>query len=243
MHIMTSPVSFINAPKNETMKGELHSCIICSSRTIRFLTSFLASTCIICRVVSISGDASQPKSLTFRAMMTLVAACCTLLTVPPLPAPSSLRTTRSSDRRSSRNSTPISRVSPRSTLLPSPPGICESPAEGVTFFGGAARARFRMFFLFIVLVLNALSAIVAAARSSRPRGTICVVATVERPGSAVAGVFSARGAGEVSRAMVQRRLSATAGRASRGSLDQEQRRRACIRLGLWWDRRSVYWVA
>lgn len=93
---------------------------------------------------------------TFLAMTTLVAACCTLLTVPPLPAPSSFNTTRSSARKSNRNSTPISSVSPRSLLFPIPPGICASPAEGLGVLGCAAfNANPLTFFLFIVRVLKA----------------------------------------------------------------------------------------
>jgi hypothetical protein len=51
--IMTSPASFMNAPKKETMFGELHSCMICNSRTIRLRTSDFASTWIICNQVSV----------------------------------------------------------------------------------------------------------------------------------------------------------------------------------------------
>jgi hypothetical protein len=81
--------------------------------------------------------------------MTLVAACCTLLTVPPFPEPSSRNTIRSSALRSSRNSTPISRVSCLS-LFPMPPGICASPAEGAGLGAGALSARPLRFFRFIV---------------------------------------------------------------------------------------------
>jgi hypothetical protein len=111
------------------------------------------------------------KLLTFRAMTTLVAACCTLLTVPPLPAPSSFMTTRSSDRKSRRNSTPISSVSPRS-LFPRAPGTCASPGDGETALGaGAFRAKPLMFFRFIVFVLKE-SAILTICS--------CVVALVAR---------------------------------------------------------------
>lgn len=119
------------------------------------------------------GSVAQNLScLTFLAIMTLVAACCTLLTVPPLPAPSSLRTMRSSDRRSRRNSTPISRVSPLSTL-PIPPGIWASPAEGAAFGAGAFRAKFLMFFLFIVFVLKASAMVTARARPHRGKAYVC----------------------------------------------------------------------
>lgn len=133
--------------------------MIRSSRTIRFRTSFLASTCIIWWAVSRASTAvSSRQHRTFLAMTTFVAACCTLLTVPPFPDPSSRRTIKSSAFRSKRNSTPISSVSAR---LSSFRGACESPAAGAGFGGGALRARPLTFFLFIVFVLNAESAMMA----------------------------------------------------------------------------------
>src|SRR5436305_10648956 len=89
-------------------------------------------------------------------MTTFVPACITLLTVPPFPAPSSFRTTRSSLFRSSLNSRPISRVSvPLPSVFPNPPGKCESPSEGFDVFeGGAFRARPLTFLRFKVLALN-----------------------------------------------------------------------------------------
>ena len=94
-----------------------------------------------------------PAQRTFLAITTLVAACCTLLTVPPLPEPSSRRTIRSSAFKSSWNSTPISSVSCLSSLARLP-GTWASPAEGAGFGGGALRASPLRFFLFIVLGLN-----------------------------------------------------------------------------------------
>lgn len=98
-------------------------------------------------------------------MMTLVAECCTLLTVPPFPEPSSRNTIRSSALRSNRNSTPISRVSCLSSLA-RPPGTCASPAEGAGFGGGALRARPFRFFLFIVFGLNGSPMVAVSAECS-----------------------------------------------------------------------------
>lgn len=75
--------------------------------------------------------------LTFLAMTTLVEACLTLLTVPPFPAPSSFSTIRSSLRRSSLNSRPISSVSALLlSAFPIPPGTCASPSEGSAVLAG-----------------------------------------------------------------------------------------------------------
>lgn len=97
----------------------------------------------------VSEDSTRRPSclLTFRAMTTLVLACFTLLTVPPLPAPNSLRTIKSSLRRSSSNSKPISSVSfLLPSRLPGPPGTCDCPSGGsavlVEVFG---RVKFLIF--------------------------------------------------------------------------------------------------
>ena len=106
--------------------------------TLQSGTSFFASTWMI-----------------LRAMTRFLGLCKTLLTVPPLPAPKSLSTTKSSLLRSSLNSTPISRVSGFSLLRPArPPGICESPAGGVAGLGGAASARPFTFLRFMVFALK-----------------------------------------------------------------------------------------
>jgi len=115
----------------------------------------------LCLLVSLRVTSRRARSwgtgaLTFLAMITLVEACMTLLTVPPFPAPSSFKTMRSSLRRSSLNSNPISNVSVRSlSELPHDPGICESPSDGLAVRGGGAfSAKPFTFFLFNVLVLN-----------------------------------------------------------------------------------------
>jgi hypothetical protein len=118
------------------MYSELQSCMMRSSRTIRFRTSFFASTCMTwaCQLPPrhdrLSGLAHLPRHDHFGCCMLHLAAL-----------------------RSSWNSTPISSVSCLSSL-PMPPGACASPAEGAGFGGGALRARPLRFFLFIVLGLN-----------------------------------------------------------------------------------------
>lgn len=90
-------------------------------------------------------------------MTTFVVACITLLTVPPLPAPSSFRTIKSSFLRSSLNSSPISSVSALLlSAFPIAPGACASPSDELGCFGGggAFKARPLTFFLFRVLALN-----------------------------------------------------------------------------------------
>jgi hypothetical protein len=119
--------------------GELQSWPTCNSLTICLRTFSFASTRIIYSRQHQHDDGEvQLKNCTFLAITTLVEACMTLLTVPPLPAPSSFRTIKSSLRRSSLNSRPISRVS---ALLPSafpvPPGICASLSEGLEALGWA----------------------------------------------------------------------------------------------------------
>jgi hypothetical protein len=128
--------------------------MICSSLTILFLTSFFASTWMI-----------------FRAMTTFQPVCRTLLTVPPLPAPSSLIISRSSLRRSKRNSTPISNVSARSEAgLPKPPGTWASDSEGAGGFGGAESARPLTFLRFIVRALKGSGASAMVGKRSRGYG-------------------------------------------------------------------------
>jgi len=56
IHITTSPLLFMKAPKKETMYGELHSCMIPSSLTMRLRMSGVASTCMIwhdCELVAV----------------------------------------------------------------------------------------------------------------------------------------------------------------------------------------------
>jgi len=107
------------------------------------------------QVISLMSTLLWMSQLTFLAITTFVAVCITLLTVPPFPAPSSFRIWRSSLRRSSLNSTPISRVSPRFSSFPLAPGICASVAAGAALGAGALRASPLTFFLFIVRVANA----------------------------------------------------------------------------------------
>lgn len=126
--------------------GELQSCPTCNSLTICLRTFSFASNRMICPSQHQRGICvGLIEDRTFLAMTTLVDACETLLTVPPLPAPSSLSKTKSSLRKSSLNSRPISRVS---VLLlsefPIPPGICASPSEGL---GALAGALFNVRFL------------------------------------------------------------------------------------------------
>lgn len=120
--------------------------MICSSLTICLRTSFFASTWM---TWGYRFSHLTPKHATwfrtFLAIITFVAACITLLTVPPLPAPSSFKTMRSSLRKSNLNSTPISKVSVLPTSFPSAPGICASPAEGTAFFADGVNARFLVF--------------------------------------------------------------------------------------------------
>lgn len=83
-------------------------------------------------------------------------ACITLETVPPFPAPSSFNVTRSSLRRSRRNSRPISSVSVLLTsLFPTGPGACASPSVGLEVgLGAALRARPLTFLRFNVRAWN-----------------------------------------------------------------------------------------
>jgi hypothetical protein len=120
---------------------------------------------------------------TFLAMTTLVPACMTLLTVPPLPAPSSLSTTKSSLLRSSLNSSPISRVSVLLlSVFPIAPGICESPSEGFDpLRGGALKARPFTFLRFSVLASNTFD--MAAGSSCRKKSLSVSMCCVERGGS------------------------------------------------------------
>lgn len=139
------------------MYGELQSCPTWSSRRICLRTFSLASTRIICE----PPQASAPHhdifrrgiKHTFRAMTTLVVACMTLETVPPFPAPSSFNGIKSSLRKSSRNSRPISRVSVRLPLrVPNPwasPSDCFETGLGVGF-----KARPLTFLRFNVRALN-----------------------------------------------------------------------------------------
>ena len=114
-----------------------------------------------------AADRKSPKC-TFRAITTLVEACMTLLTVPPFPAPSSFRIMRSSLRRSSLNSRPISSVSVRLlSRFPRAPGICASPSDGLEALGaGLLRVSPLAFFLLKELGVKE-SDIVSIERSCR----------------------------------------------------------------------------
>ena len=79
--------------------------------------------------------------LTLRAIVVLVGICLTLLTVPPLPEPSSLINSMSSGRRSRLYSMPISRFADSSLLAVS--------AVGGGFGAAGVRARPLTFFRFI----------------------------------------------------------------------------------------------
>lgn len=151
--------------------GELQSWPTCNSLTICLRTFSFASTLIICSLLSTWEIFQRGLVPTFLAMTTLVEACMTLLTVPPLPAPSSLRTIRSSLLRSSLNSKPISSVSVRSlSEFPKAPGICESPSDGLAVLGGGAlSAKPLTFFLFSVLALNWSDMMLAVSGSRRER--------------------------------------------------------------------------
>lgn len=110
-------------------------------------------------------------------MITFVDACMTLLTVPPLPAPNSFNTTRSSLRKSSLNSSPISSVSVRLlSAFARAPGICASPSEGLEpAFGAELRASPLTFLRFKVRALKASSMVQGEVRSGIEWGTDCEV--------------------------------------------------------------------
>jgi len=85
-------------------------------------------------------------TLTFRAMICFVATCCTFATVPPLPAPSSFSTIKSSFRKSSLSSRPISSESSfRSFFSGAPRSVLGAGARGP-----AVKARPLTFFRFSV---------------------------------------------------------------------------------------------
>src|SRR5690606_31971599 len=74
------------------------------------------------RTIRTPGGESDQCMHTLRAMVVPVVICLTLLTVPPLPEPSSLMNSRSSGRKSSLYSIPISSCSfLLGSSLPGPP--------------------------------------------------------------------------------------------------------------------------
>lgn len=93
-------------------------------------------------------------TLTFRAMICFVATCCTFATVPPLPAPSSFSTIKSSFRKSSLSSRPISSESSFRSFF----SVTPVSMPGARARGPAVRARPLTFFRFKVFCANDMTA-------------------------------------------------------------------------------------